>query len=116
MIAEAAADDVAQVEVLELVVLEVCEAENEEVLANVEIATDPAADGVGGRGVEAVDGAVRVDGGGVDGDFVTVGDAGSFARERIGDGFGISAGEAEAGVQEATPEVGEVGVAETVGR
>ena len=99
VIAEAAADDVAQIEILELVVLEIGETKDEDAVADVEVAADATTDGVGGGGVNVVDGAVGVNGGGVDGDFVAFGDARSFAGERIGERLGITAGEAEAGVE-----------------
>src|SRR5580692_5944866 len=55
VIAHAAAQDIAQIEVLKLVVFEVCEAENEEVFADIQVAANSAANSVGGGGVDAVD-------------------------------------------------------------
>src|SRR5580693_1261642 len=61
VIAEAAADNVAQIEVLELVVLKIGEAEDEKLVADVQIPTDAAADSMGGGGINVVDSAVGVD-------------------------------------------------------
>ena len=62
-----------------MVVLEVGKPENEELLSDVKVAAQTAADGVGSGGADAVDGADVVDGRGVDRDFVAVGDSGGLA-------------------------------------
>ena|SRR5580692_9272557 len=98
VIAEATTEDVAQIEVLKLVVFEVGETEDEKPIADIQVAANPAANGVSGGGVDAVDGAIAVNGGGIDGDFVSLRNTGSFAGKRISERLRVSSGNAKAGV------------------
>src|SRR5271154_5903493 len=69
---------------------------------------------MGSGGVDSVDGAIAINGGGIDGDFVSVRYASRFAGKRKRERFRIAPSQAKTGVQKAAPEVSEVRMAEAV--
>src|SRR5579863_4655616 len=99
---------------LELVVSEIGQAEGKEARGEIVIVAGAALDGVSGgtgrwRGVIG-----GVDDVGVQADFVALGYTGSFAGQVKGEQGGISASFAEAGVEQAAPEIGQAWVLQAI--
>ncbi len=105
--ARAATEYTSQIEILKLIVFEISHRECEHAAADVEIAADAALNIVRGDLFRAGGGIIGVDRGGVDGNFIARRNARSLAGESVIESIGIAAREAESGVDNAAPKIGE---------
>ena len=107
VIASAAAERISQIEMLELIVLVVGETEDEEFIAEVQIAAHATLNRVGGRSVRRRSVVACIHCGRIDRNFVAIGLANRFAGKREAQRRRVAARDAESGVEYAAPEIGE---------